>query len=99
MNNKNSLIILDYENWSGYRQNGGAMEPDVDIDPSLCTHIMYGFATLDSNTLLLSIFDEWADIGKSKLEILNLFYSIEFNLIKTSDAYHVLLKNIQFSFF
>ena len=42
------------------------MEPDRDIDASLCTHIMYGFATLDASTLLLSIFDEWADIGKSK---------------------------------
>ena len=43
---------------------------------------MYGFATLDSNTLLLSIFDEWADLGKSKIQIVNSFYLTKFNQIK-----------------
>ena len=38
-----------------------------DIDPSLCTHVMYGFATLDTNTLLLKTHDTWADIDNSKL--------------------------------
>lgn len=44
------------------------MTPD-DIDPTLCTHIMYGFATLDANTLLLKAYDTWADIDNSKLYI------------------------------
>ena len=43
----------------------GRMTPD-DIDPALCTHIMYGFATLDTSTLLLKAYDTWADIDNSK---------------------------------
>ena len=40
-----------------------------DIDSSLCTHIMYGFALLDANTLLTMPADTWADFdnGRQKL--------------------------------
>ena len=66
-------MIADYENWSGYRPGQGKFEPDVDIDPSLCSHIMYSFATLNANTHLLDIFDAWADLpaggGKGKNKI------------------------------
>ena len=37
-----------------------------DIDPSLCTHIMYGFAILDSATGQLKPHDSWADIDGGK---------------------------------
>ena len=56
-----SNLLTDYENWSFYRKGEGKMVPE-DIDPSLCTHIMYGFATLNPTTLLLEVFDPWADI-------------------------------------
>ena len=55
----------DFENWAGYRPDIGKFTPD-DIDPTLCTHIMYGFATLDANTLLLKAYDTWVDIDQSK---------------------------------
>ena len=55
---------IDFENWAWYRPGVGRMTPD-DIDPTLCTHIMYGFATLDTNTLLLKAYDTWADIDNS----------------------------------
>lgn len=32
-----------------------------DIDPSLCTHIVYGFAVLDNNELVVRAHDSWAD--------------------------------------
>ena len=41
------------------------MKPE-DIDPSLCTHLMYSFATLDANTLLMKAYDTWTDIDNSK---------------------------------
>ena len=59
---------IDFENWAWYRPGIGKMLPE-DIDPSLCTHIIYGFATLDTNTLLLKAYDTWADIDNSKLKI------------------------------
>ena len=36
------------------------------MDPDLCTHIVYGFAVLDSNTLTIKPHDTWADIDNSK---------------------------------
>ena len=59
------VFDIDFENWAWYRPGIGQMTPD-DIDPTLCTHIMYGFATLDTNTLLLKAYDTWADIDNSK---------------------------------
>ena len=56
-----SNVLIDFENWAWYRTGEGKMLPE-DIDPSLCTHIMYGFATLNPTTLLLEVFDPWADI-------------------------------------
>ena len=57
--------VADFEHWAGYRPGIGKFTPD-DIDPTLCTHIMYGFATLDTNTLLLKAYDTWVDIDQSK---------------------------------
>ena len=59
------IFIVDFENWAWYRPGEGKMLPE-DIDPNLCTHVMYSFATLDPNTLLLKIHDSWADIDNSK---------------------------------
>lgn len=42
------------------RPDQGKYTPD-DIDPTLCTHIVYGFAVLDYSTLLLKPHDTWAD--------------------------------------
>lgn len=33
-----------------------------DIDPNLCTHLIYGFAVLNSTTFHIQIYDQWADI-------------------------------------
>ena len=59
-------FIIDFENWAWYRPGEGKMFPK-DIDPSLCTHLMYSFATLDANSLLMKSYDTWADINNSKL--------------------------------
>ena len=59
----------DFENWAYGRPEGASQYPE-DIDPSLCTHIMYSFAVLDSTTLLLKPFDTKTDIEKSKKFVL-----------------------------
>ena len=43
------------------RQGEGKYLPS-DIDPTLCTHITYGFAVLDSSSLTIKPHDSWADI-------------------------------------
>ena len=32
------------------------------VDPTLCTHLIYGFATLDASTYTIQIFDNFVDI-------------------------------------
>ncbi len=56
---------LDFTNWSGYRQGVGKFEPE-NINPELCTHIVYGFAVLNSRTLKIKAHDSWIDYDKSE---------------------------------
>ena len=53
-------VICYYTNWSWYRQGDGKYGPS-DIDLNLCTHILYGFATLDPTLLTMRVFDSWSD--------------------------------------
>jgi len=46
--------------WSFYRPGYGAFDVD-DIDASLCTHGMYGFADLDNATWTIKVWDPWYD--------------------------------------
>ncbi|KAB0794995.1 hypothetical protein PPYR_11834 [Photinus pyralis] len=54
-------VVCYFTNWAWYRQDAGKYLPE-DIDPRLCTHIAYGFAVLDPNTLTIKPHDSWADI-------------------------------------
>lgn len=42
--------VCYHTNWSQYRFGGGQFLPE-DIDPFLCTHIMYSFAKMEGNRL------------------------------------------------
>lgn len=54
-------VICHVTNWSFYRKGEGKFVPE-NIDTSLCTHIIYAFASLDPQTLKLKEFDPWGDI-------------------------------------
>ncbi|XP_026329984.1 probable chitinase 10 isoform X2 [Hyposmocoma kahamanoa] len=54
-------IVCYYTNWAWYRPGSGKYTPD-DIDPTLCTHIVYAFAVLDSNKLVIKPHDTWLDV-------------------------------------
>ena len=58
-------IVCYFTNWAWYRPGIGKYESG-DVDPSLCTHIVYGFAVLDYNTLTIKPHDTWADIDNSE---------------------------------
>ncbi|XP_055296593.1 probable chitinase 10 [Sitodiplosis mosellana] len=58
---ENYKVVCYFTNWSWYRKDKGKYTPE-DIDPKLCTHIVYAFTTLDANTLTMKVFDSWADI-------------------------------------
>lgn len=50
-----------------FRPGPGKFTP-TDIDASLCTHIVYAFAVLDSSRLVMKPHDIWLDVENSKLE-------------------------------
>ena len=54
-------IFTDFTNWAWYRPGVGKYRPE-DIDPTICTHVVYGFAVLDSNNLIIKPHDSWADL-------------------------------------
>lgn len=52
-------LVCYYTNWSQYRAGLGRFVPE-NIDPFLCTHVIYAYARLDENGLLQPF--EWNDI-------------------------------------
>lgn len=57
-------VVCYFTNWAWYRQGVGKYLPS-DIDPDLCTHIVYGFAVLNGNQLVIKPHDSWADFDNS----------------------------------
>ena len=53
-------VVCYFTNWAWYRPGAGKYRPE-DIDSSLCTHVMYGFAVLGTNGLIRP-HDSWADL-------------------------------------
>lgn len=61
-------VFCYFTNWAFYRKGEGQFVPE-NIDPSLCTHIIYSFSSLDAETLLMKEFDPFADFDNGKLLI------------------------------
>ncbi|XP_026668803.1 probable chitinase 10 isoform X2 [Ceratina calcarata] len=53
-------IVCYFTNWAWYRRGVGRYVPE-NIDHTLCTHIVYGFAVLDYSDLIIKAHDSWAD--------------------------------------
>ena len=62
------MVFTDFTNWATYRFDEGKFLPE-DIDIQLCTHIVYGFAVLNPQTLQIRAHDSWIDFDKGKLVI------------------------------
>lgn len=68
-------VVCYFTNWAWYRQGLGKYRPE-DIDPDLCTHIVYGFAVLDGTKLLIKPHDTWADYDNSEWLLWILFLDL-----------------------
>jgi hypothetical protein len=53
-----------YGSWAVYRPGAGKFDIE-DIDPFLCTHLIYGFAGLDSTTWKIFAYDPWNDLDEN----------------------------------
>ena len=59
-------VVCYYPNWPYYRQGDGKYTVE-DIEPGLCTHIMYSFVVLDPSTHVMKIHDKWLDVDLGNL--------------------------------
>lgn len=67
--NSEYKVVCYFTNWAWYRQGNGKYLPG-DIDPDLCSHIVYGFAVLNGDEGIIKPHDTWADFDNSKFIIL-----------------------------
>lgn len=63
-NESNARIVCYYTNWSHKRPGAGKFSPE-DLDPLLCTHLVFAFANLNSDFKLVA--SEPSDTGKGGL--------------------------------
>lgn len=60
-------VVCYMTSWALYRKGDGKFVPEH-LDSSLCTDIVYAFAGLNPETLLVQPFDPWADIENSEYD-------------------------------
>jgi hypothetical protein len=58
---KDFKVICFTTNWSFYRKGDGKFVPE-NLNYDLCSHVIYTFATLDPEELIMLEFDPWADV-------------------------------------
>ena len=61
--------------WANYRPDGGKFTPEH-IDPTLCTHLIYSFAGLETSNWTMKSLDPWMDLDVRKNDVLLLFLNI-----------------------
>lgn len=59
-------VICYYTSWAYLRQAEGKYSPE-DIDGSLCTHLVYAFADLDEQELVIRPHNNKLDLEQGKL--------------------------------
>ena len=60
VNSHNKVVVCYVAGWSAYRPTNGAFTVE-NIDPMLCTHIIYAFAGLDNVTYSINSLDSFLD--------------------------------------
>jgi chitinase len=73
-------MVCYFTNWAWYRPGIGKYLPEA-IDERLCTHIVYGFAVLDYENLIVKAHDSWADYDNSKYKGIEVIFLQIFSCI------------------
>lgn len=60
-------VVCYMTSWALYRKGDGKFVPEH-LDSSLCSDIVYAFAGLNPETLLVQPFDPWADVENSEYD-------------------------------
>jgi len=55
------VVVCYWGTWANYRPDKGKFTPE-DVDPSLCTHLIYSFVGLDEKTGTVKSLDTWMDL-------------------------------------
>ena len=63
-------VVCYYANWAVYRQGDAKFTPQ-NINPYLCTHLIYAFGGLGKDDTLVP-FDEYQDIEKGEITTMRL---------------------------
>jgi len=57
----NKKVVCYWGTWANYRPDGGKFTPE-NIDPTLCTHVIYSFAGLENHNWTIKSLDPWMDL-------------------------------------
>jgi len=60
----NKKVVCYWGTWANYRPDGGKFTPDQ-VDPNLCTHLVYSFAGLDLVNSAIKSLDTWMDLEEN----------------------------------
>jgi len=76
----NKKVVCYWGTWANYRPKDGKFTAE-NVDPTLCTHLIYSFAQLDNTTWTIKSLDPWMDLeeeyglaGFKKATDLKIFY-------------------------
>ena len=61
VNGHSKVVVCYWGTWANYRLSRGKFTPE-DVDPALCTHLIYSFAGLNETTSEITSLDPWMDV-------------------------------------
>ena len=64
VNDHSKVVVCYWGTWANYRPSKGKFTPG-DVDPSLCTHLIYSFVGLDEETTTIKSLDTWMDMEEN----------------------------------
>eukprot|EP00092_Neocalanus_flemingeri_P017579 GFUD01019020.1.p1 GENE.GFUD01019020.1~~GFUD01019020.1.p1 ORF type:complete len:440 (+),score=91.01 GFUD01019020.1:70-1389(+) len=64
VNHHSKMVVCYWGTWANYRPKDGKFTPE-DVDPSLCTHLIYSFVGLNETTNTIKSLDTWMDLEEN----------------------------------
>jgi len=64
VNDHSKVVVCYWGTWANYRPSNGKFTPE-DVDPSLCTHLIYSFVGLDEVSSTIKSLDTWMDLEEN----------------------------------